>query len=403
MDIVTGRKSVNGTARVNTKGLNDKLEFSLALTNTFDDKGYASYGGIAQSLNMNPTYPVRNSDGTFFENPDVPYLLQWNPVANMHTNTGADKQKRFLGTTSASYRILPELKATANYSLIKNENLYSSYSANDDFFQQQYQIGGQASRSQSNFTSNIFEGMFTYTKQFGKHNLDVLAGYSYQNDFNDGFSAGNNGFNTNAFLYYNLSAGSALSNLDPSSNRSGVFVGSEAYERTLLAFYGRVLYNFDEKYLLNASLRREGASVLGKANKWDNFPSVSAGWVISKENFLQDNATIKTLKLRGGYGVTGNQQSLVPYRSLPILSAYQGQQGYFGDGETGQWIVPYGPNNNANPDLRWETKKEINIGIDFALFKNGWLNGSLDFYNRRIHDLINNYPAQLPSQVLPYI
>ncbi|PSR57029.1 SusC/RagA family TonB-linked outer membrane protein [Adhaeribacter arboris] len=399
MDKVTDRESVNGTVRLNTKALNDKLDFALNLTNTFDNRTFANYGAIAQSLNMLPVYPVRNTDGTYFENPDTPYQLQWNPVANMANNTNGAKESRLLGTVSAAYRILPALKASVNYSIIKNSYLNSSFSSNQDFFQQQNSLNGQASRSQTTNTNNIFEGLLTYNKQFGQHNLDVLGGYSYQNIFEEGLGAGNNNFITNSFLYYNLGAGRALNELTPGFNRSGVFVNSYAWERTLLAGFARVLYNFDEKYLLNLSIRREGASVLGVENKWGNFPSVSAGWVLSKENFLADNGIITNLKLRGGYGVTGNQESLGPYQSLSTLGAFAGQSGYF----DGQWLIPYGSTYNANPLLRWETKNEVNVGLDFALFKNGWLNGSLDFYNRRINNLIGNYTAQLPSQINPNI
>ncbi|RVU03046.1 TonB-dependent receptor [Mucilaginibacter limnophilus] len=404
IDDATSRKSINGTLRLNTKGFNDKLDFSLNLTNTFDDRSFANYGAMAQALNMLPTYPVRNEDGTFFENPDIAYLLQWNPVANLANNKNTAEESRFQGTATASYKILPTFKANLSYSMIKNGYLNNSFSSNQDFFQVQYQTGGQASRSQNNFSSNIIEGTLTYTKQFDKHNIDLLGGYSYQREFNDYFGAGNNSFNTNAFLYYNLGAGNALNNLDPLANRSGVFVGSGASERKLVAFFGRILYNYNEKYLVNLSYRREGSTVLGAENKWGGFPSASAGWVISKENFLENSTIVKNLKLRGGYGVTGNQQSLSPYQSLLILKPYSiYQNGYLGDGQTGQWVLPYGPAINANPALKWEIKKEVNVGFDFALFNNSWLTGSIDYYHRKIENLIGNYTAQLPSQIYPSI
>jgi hypothetical protein len=145
--------------------------------------------------------------------------------------------------------------------------------------------------------------------------------------------------------------------------------------------------------------------VLGADNKWGNFPGISAGWVMSKENFLADNNIIKFLKLRVGYGVTGNQGALNPYQSLATIGPLYGgtQNSYLGTPGSGTWVLPYGPTINANPLLRWETKYETNIGVDFSLLKDGWLNGSLDVYDRRIKDLIGNYPAQLPSQIQPYI
>src|SRR5690606_7574179 len=124
-----------------------------------------------------------------------------------------------------------------------------------------------------------------------------------------------------------------------------------------------------------------------------------------KENFLLDNKFVKNLKLRGGYGATGNQESLSPYQSLATIGPYftGTQNGFFGEPGNSTWIQPYGPTINPNPQLRWETKHELNIGLDFNLFNNGWLSGSLDYYNRTIENLVGNYSAQLPSQIFPSI
>lgn len=397
------REFVNGTLRLNTKALNDKLDFGVMLTNAYDTRGFANYGAIAQSLNMNPTYPVKNADGTYFENPDIPYFLQWNPVANMKNNINGNKEKRLLANVNMSYLILPGLKASASYSMTRNDFLNGSFSSNEDFFQVQGGTNGQASRSEDNTRTSIIESTINYNKQAGRHNFDLTAGYSYQDIFSEGFSAGNNNFNTNAFLYYNLGAGTALNNLTSNFNRGGVFESSYANERSLLAYFGRLIYNYDERFLLNVTVRREGASVLGKDNKWGTFPGVSAGWVLSKEDFMDNVSAFKYLKFRIGYGVTGNQESLGPYQSLATLGPLNvgsGNQGaYLGEPGNGRWILPYGPSINANPDLRWETKKELNVGFDFNLFSKGWLTGSIDYYNRKIDNLIGNYNAQLPSQI----
>jgi len=403
IDLRSKREFVNGTFRLNTKALNDKLDLGLIIVNSFDTRNYANYGAIAQSLNMNPTYPVYTPDGSFFQK-DVQYHLQWNPVANIYQNTFSTKERKFLGTANVAYHILPSLTAAVTYSLIKNDALSGSFSDINEYFQLINGTNGQASRSESNTTNNVLETTLGYDKIFGNHHLNVIAGYSYQDIFNEGFSAGNNTFLTNAYLYNNLGAGSALNNLDPNGNRSGVFIGSFADERTILAYFGRAIYDYKQKYLLNVSIRREGASVLGKNNKWGNFPGVSAGWVLSKESFLAGSRVVKNLKLRAGYGVTGNQESLSPYQSLARISSFPAdgssrQYSYLGTPDGGTWIVPYGPVNNPNPLLEWETKAETNIGVDFVLFKDGWLSGSLDVYDRRIKHLVGNYSAQLPSQI----
>nr|MBA4168141.1 TonB-dependent receptor [Chitinophagaceae bacterium] len=348
---------------------------------------------------------VKNPDGTYFENPSIPYHLQWNPVANQHNNTNSNKEKRLLANVNMSYLILPGLKAGASYSMTRNDFLNGSYSSNEDFFEAQGGTNGQASRSEDNTRTSIIEATVNYNKQAGRHNFDFTGGYSYQNIFSEGFSAGNNNFLTNSTLYYNLGAGSALNNLTVNYNRSGVFEASYANERALLAYFGRLIYNFDERFLLNLTVRREAASVLGKDNKWGTFPGASAGWVLSKEDFMQNVGSVKYLKFRAGYGVTGNQESLSPYQSLPTLGPFTSngysQHAYYGVPGNAVWITPYGPTINANPDLRWETKKEVNIGFDFVLLRKGWLTGSLDYYNRRINDLVGYYNAQLPSQIYP--
>lgn len=406
IDLVSERESINGTFRLNTKALNDKLDFSFMLTNSHDNRTFSNHGALAQSLKMNPTFPVRNEDGTFYQRPDIQFGLMWNPVASMDTNTNNSKESRLLSNVKVDYLITEGLKASLSYSLIKNNFLSGSYSNREDFFQQQAGIGGQASRDQNSLTTNIVEPTINYNTVFDEdHNFDLLAGYSYQNSFEEGFSAGNNNFNTDAFQYYNLGAGTALNNFTPNFNRSGVFVGSFGSERTLVAYFGRLIYDYQKKYLLNISVRREGASVLGSENKWGTFSGFSLGWDISKEDFLINNDNISYLKIRGGYGTTGNQESLSPYQSLAAYGPYFGgnHNAYYGEPGNGSWIQPYGPTINANPQLQWETKKELNIGVDFALLRNGWLSGSLDYYHRKIENLVGNFSAQLPSQIHPNI
>jgi TonB-linked SusC/RagA family outer membrane protein len=405
IDLKSRRRFVNGTFRLNTKALNDKLDFAFMIVNAFENRDYANYGAIAQSLNMNPTYPVKNPDGTFYERFDIPFGLQWNPVASTEHNFNNQKEKKFLSTVNLRYQILPELTASLSYSLIKNDFLNGMYATNDDFFQQLNGINGQASRAENQTTNNVVEATLGYTKSFGDHNLNVIGGYSYQDIFNEGVSAGNNNFITNAFKFYNLKAGYALNDHSGNANRAGVFVGSFANDRKLVAYFGRAIYDYREKYLLNLSVRREGASVLGNDNKWGTFTGVSAGWILTKEDFLIGASAIKNLKLRAGYGVTGNQESLGPYQALSTIGPFfeGSQNAYFGDPNNGMWVLPYGPTINANPLLKWETKTEVNVGLDFSLFKNGWLSGSIDYYNRKIKNLVGNYTAQLPSQILPTI
>lgn len=413
LDLVDKREFVQGTARVSTKALNDKLNFTVGITNSFDNKNFANTGAIAQTLNMNPTYPVRNADGSFFQKPGQ-YNLQWNPVANELQNYNNAIEKRFQGIADLSYTVIPGLVADLNYNTRREDYLNSKYIDNDDYFQQLYGLNGQASRSELNIMDNAFQGTLNYSKEIGKHHFDLIGGYSYQDTFTDGFGAGNNNFTTNAYLYYNLGAGQALNSQDPNLNRGGVFESTATSDRYLASYFGRIIYDYDEKYLFKASIRRDGSSVLAPGNKWHNYPGVSAGWVLSKENFLENSNVIKFLKLRVSYGITGNDQAIGPYQSLFLIGPFTTtdiesgnvipQDGYVGNGVTGTWVVPNAPFNNTNLSIEFEEQKQLDAGIDFALFNDSWLTGSIDVYNKKIDKLlVPNLPAQVPSYILSYI
>jgi TonB-dependent starch-binding outer membrane protein SusC len=183
----------------------------------------------------------------------------------------------------------------------------------------------------------------------------------------------------------NLNAGNQLG-----LGKAGM--GSGKGDNRLIAFFGRVNYSFADKYMLSMILRREGSSRFGANNKWGNFPAASLGWNLTKESFMQSVSAINNLKLRVGYGVTGNQ-GIPNYSSLVTLGT--GGVYIYPDG---QWRQTYGPDRNPNPNLRWEKKKELNVGLDFGLL-NSRLGGSIEVYQRRIVDLLDDYTSQLPPFV----
>ena len=402
IDLVADRRFINATVKLNTKALNDKLDFSILLANSYDDKYFADYSAFGQSLNMNPTFPVYNDDGSFYENTTAGSGTQWNPVANTLYNTNNSKEKRLIGNAKLTYSITPDLKAAVSYALTKNDFLNGSYTDNRLLWMKTSGLNGAASRSQSNNTSNIVETTIEYNKKLNDHQFNFVGGYSYQNEFNEGFNASNYNFISNSYQYYALGAGQGLYT-QGFINKDYLKMGSFGNERTLIAYFGRLLYNYQEKYLLNVSFRREGASVLGKNNKWAGFPGISAGWILSKEEFLANSNFVNNLKLRVGYGETGNQYGISPYQSLIRIGPFIEQWGQSMPYAfiNGQWVLTYGPTINPNANLKWETKKEFDAGIDFVLFANGWLSGSIDYYNRRIQNLIGNYSAQVPAGIYP--
>ena len=158
----------------------------------------------------------------------------------------------------------------------------------------------------------------------------------------------------------------------------------------LVSFFGRVNYNWGNRYLLSASVRREGSTRLGADYKWGTFPAVSVGWSIGNEAFMESASWINDLKLRLGYGVTGNMPS-DNYLSLSMM----GVVGRFYDHTSKQWINAYGPTQNQNPDLKWERKGEWNLGVDFAALNNR-LNVTVDLYTRKVSDLLYKYKVPTP-------
>lgn len=244
---------------------------------------------------------------------------------------------------------------------------------------------GEASRSYSKERQYVLEWLTNYTGTFGKHNVKGMAGYSYQYSQYEGLSNENKDFPNDGLTYNNMGTG------EYAKEEGKVLMGSYKNDCKLIAFFGRVSYDFDGKYMFTASLRHEGSSKFGVDNKWGNFPAVSAGWRISQESFMKDIKWINDLKLRADYGVTGNQD-FGSYNSLNTMTGF----GYYF--YNGKYFQVWGPSKNVNLDLKWEKGKNWNIGIDFSLFNNR-VYGSFNYFNRKQQDLLGNYKVSVP----PYL
>lgn len=225
-----------------------------------------------------------------------------------------------------------------------------------------------------------------YKKIFGDHNVNVLGLYEWQNQTYQGSFMQARGFINDITAYHAMQLGD-ISKVVPGD------ISSYKNDRTLVSFLGRVNYSFLDRYLFTASLRRDGSSVFGENHKWGNFPSASVAWQIDQEQFMQDLQIFDQLKLRGGYGVTGNQQGLYPQSSLSLVGA-DGVT-YFGGQEITNFVIV----QNSNEDLRWETKKQTNIGIDFAMIDSR-LRGTIDAYTSTTDNLLFNYTV--PQPPFPY-
>lgn len=329
------------------------------------------------AASSNPTLPKdQNADGTWPEDPNANEID--NPLGRL---TIQDKQD--LSYINAhgklTYTILEGLTASAFGSYTYNTKTTSNYIPRT--VKQGIREGnGKGEKKQDE--NGILMGNINlqYKKAFGKHNLDVLALMEGQKYMSNGFSAVVRGFGTDYFKADNLKAGALLKWGD-----------SQSYinQYTISSFLGRFNYMYDERYIATVNLRADGSSKLGSNNKWGFFPSGSVAWIASSEGFLKDIPAITNLKFRAGYGLTGNQDAIEAYNSLLLMEP---------TGITtvnGQPSVTYGYARNANPDLKWETKKTFDVGIDFGLFENR-LSGSFDYYNSRTTGLLYKYAVPVP-------
>lgn len=335
-------------------------------------------GDFKQAAIVNPTYPIRDastSSGYF-----VPQGTgQSNPVEYMNQKESYGDGNYFRGSIKATVNILPVkgLKVSAFGAIEEGDN--HSYWANRTLAGDEASTG-KAGRSSNTNYNRLFEITSDYSRSFGKHNIAGVLGFSWQNFMYDGESMSNKGFPTENMKYYQIGNGDA--------SKKYLSVSSSRNSNTLAALFARANYNYAEKYLLSLSLRREGSSRFGANHKWGWFPAVSAGWRISGENFMKNAKWIDDLKLRAGFGVTGNNLA-TDLRSVAMLS--NGGSFWY----NGQYVYTYGVSQNVNPDLRWEKKFEYNLGVDYS-FLGDRLYGSIDVYFRNTRDLLWDYEVPTP-------
>ena len=383
------RKQYGGRLNINQRGLHDKLFLQINLVQNFSkaDRLGGNTGDFEQSVQRDPTAPVYRPDGTFWETEN---FNNYNPIARLSKELNERDQTTFSGDARLTLEVIDGLKISAFGALQRNTWNDREYRMKDSrSSMRDYNNGGYGAKSNFLEFDRIFESTIDYSLKINQvHSIGAVAGYSYQYHGDERYNVNNNGFLTDAFLDWNLGNGSAIRNV--ALKAPGI--GSSKEDNTLIAFFGRINYAYKGKYLAQAVLRREGSSRFGANHKWGNFPAASIGWFVTEEDFMKDVKFISSLKLRGGYGVTGNQ-GIPNYQSLVTL----GTGGFYL--QDGLWLQTLGPARNPNPDLRWEKKKELNIGLDFGLFQNK-ITGSLDVYNRKTEDLLYNYNAQQPPFTL---
>ncbi|WP_298314000.1 TonB-dependent receptor [uncultured Aquimarina sp.] len=291
-----------------------------------------------------------------------------NPFAIATESIDETKTDNYRANLYANYDIFENLtfKTTFGFSTINGTQ--GTFSPSTLITTAGAGTGGRATITNSKSTSVLSENYLTYKAEIGKGNLTLLAGYSYQKNSTDRFSAGAEGFTSDSFSYHALQTGS--NQLIPTSSFSEIEIQSQ---------FGRLNFDYDDKYLLTATVRRDGSSNFAKNEKYAIFPSGAFGWKVSNENFLKDSQTVSNLKLRASYGVTGNQ-AIVAYGSLASFASVFTPI-------NGQTVINVTPNQVANPDLKWESSYQTNIGLDLGMFSNR-ISLSLDYYNINTKDLI---------------
>lgn len=363
-------------------GDNKDVKFDMGLFANIDKWHPIDYRIFERAYNLNPTIPVYDANGNFTS---VGGNIYENPVEILTNRTVDNERHRLLGYFKTEVKFLNDFQAVANISLEHNAVAGGTYKPTYAIMEGRTEAG-YAQRTYAEYTNAQGELYVNYSKVFGKHSVSALAGYSYLENIYQGFGAQRSGFVSDAFGYNNLGAGYNYRLGDVYSYKG---------KSNLVSFYARANYNYDGKYLLTATVRRDGSSRFGENNKWGTFPSASAAWKISNEDFMSGTKDwLGSLKLRVGYGVTGNQDGIGEYKSLSILGV--GNDSYY-DPVTGTWSLAYSPKQNPNPDLKWESTRQINVGIDFGLFDR--ITGSFEWYQKNTDDLLYTYEVPQP----PYL
>ncbi|GAA4442970.1 TonB-dependent receptor [Pontibacter saemangeumensis] len=381
----SGQERFTVRADLNHSMFEDKLRANIQVINRITSAAQGGAGGYAyrQAIIRNPTDRVRTETGEWQQRDGYFYE---NPVALIEETNSENTYREMRMSGSLDYSPIKDLDIRMLVSHIQTNSLWgyaTTFEHTDTWLNNR---NSNANRSTDAERRNLLELTSNYSKTIDKHRFTVLGGYSWQDETAEGFNASNWNFPTDAYGWNNLGAGQALQ-----AGQAGM--GSYKQKWQLAGFFGRLTYSWDDRYLLMASVRREGSSRFGVNNQWGTFPAVSAGWRLSKEPFMAGMSAVTDLKLRAGYGVTGTIAGS-PYLSQISYNFSQGNGAFIG----GKWVPGFVPARNFNPDLRWEKKEEYNAGIDFA-FLNNRISGSIDAYRRNINDLLYSFPVPTP----PYL
>lgn len=377
-----------GRAFLQTKALNDRLTLAFNV-NAAQSKGTtvdsAKDGqSVFDAMNYySPLVPVTNADGSWYS--DKTISQNFNPVSMINEDTFENNKKLLQGTAKGTLDITKDLKWNLSLSYQDEQYIWNEYHTSKSQYNTR---NGEAKRIATENKKKILETYINYDHTFANiHKLGLMAGYSWeQNDDNDSFGLDVYDFYNDNTTFYNLNLANKMD-----WQNGGITSNNNGHLETLrmISFYGRINYSFNSKYLLQATIRRDGSSAFGKNNRWGTFPSASLAWRMSEEKFIKDLNVFDDLKFRVGYGVSGNSLGFGAYSAIQTYST-SGWFNYTNANGTQNSYHTLATASNANPDLKWERTAMLNIGLDFSFF-GGRLGGTIEYYDKRTSDLIYTY------------
>lgn len=338
-----------------------------------------------QAIIRNPTEPIWNEDGSYYE--DFSKIYYYNPVGMIKERQGEYKSENTRMTGNITFEPIKGWQTNLMLSNRTSMNHDEGYYTSKFYAQKMDNHTGYAYQSMGDSRTQNLELTSKYNTQINKSRVEALIGYSYQYNVNEGFNANNYDFQSDFFSYNNLSIGAALKD-----GKAGI--GSGKDDNKLIGYFGRVSYGYDNKYNILISARREGSSKFGENNKWGTFPSASLGWTISNEEFMKGFGWLNNMKLRGGFGITG----VIPNESYLSLTRYNLGSSYYYT--NGKWKPGLVVASNPNPDLKWETSQEFNVGLDLSVLKDR-LSTSIDLYTKKTSDMLWNFTVPVPPNLYP--
>lgn len=381
-----GNNLFTARAYVETKTLKDRLTLGVGINGNVRREWGVSREADGKSVYnamyyYSPLVPVYNEDGSYYS--DLSISQNFNPLIMIDADKSQTVFKRYQVTGKASLKIIEGLLLNANFSYQNNTRDYKHYYSQTS---ELHKRNGEAQRNNWNDVKKLMEIFANYDKEFNEtHKLSLMAGYSWEQEDNG------EGFGATGYNFYDDSVGWDNIGMANSWDADPVWANVKASKR-MISFYGRANYSFKSRYIVQAAIRRDGASTFGTNNKWATFPSFSLAWRLSDEEFMHSVAEVADLKLRAGWGQSGNSNGFDIYTARFYYKS-GGRFDYI-DPITGEVQSYKGLTaaRNQNDNLKWETTTMLNLGIDFA-FLGGRINGTVEYYNKDTKDMIWDYPV----------